>query len=221
MPGQNDVPPTSSSTASSSLPSHSDAYGSGDGDGNGGGGDGSGASSSSLVNYYFVFIALALLIIFLGLWFIFRKRTRARNARLARQQATLSQDLAANRVGRGWTYGESRTNRHGHGGILAMARRRRAVDEGLDESGEAPPPYKPRDEEEAVPVAVGATEGAETRSAEIQHTDTEGSISIPLRTLDREHVGLKPPDYSEAVAREVDEVGRGPSASSSREERRE
>lgn len=111
----------------------------------------------------------------------------------------------------------NRHGHHGHGGLLAMARRRRAVDEGLDESGEAPPPYKPRDEEEG----AATTEGAETRtSGEIQHTDTEGPISIPMRTLDREDVGLKPPDYSEA-AREVDEAGRGPSGSSSREERRE
>lgn len=212
---------SSSTTSSGALPSHSDAYS----------GDGSttnNSTSSGLVNYYFVFIALFLVLCFLAVWFWLRKRAKARHARLHHQEQALSRDLAGSNAGRAWTYGESRRNQDAGAetaqGFLAMVRRgRRGVDEGLDERGEAPPPYKPRNgEEEAAMATDGA--GGRRRSGEVtQSAQEDAGVAIPLRTLAREDVGLKPPDYSEAVAREMEEgdaAGRGPSGASSREERR-
>lgn len=84
-----------------------------------------------------------------------------------------------------------------------MLRSRR--DDGLDERGEAPPPYKPDEEEIPAPGYTGVTmaEGAGARD--------EGP-SIPLATLARAQVGLgergqKPPDYAEVVVEGGGEEG--------------
>lgn len=95
------------------------------------------------------------------------------------------------------------------GGILALARRgaggggrRNGEDEGLNERGEAPPPYKASGEGETVVARAEEGRGGEGRGG--QGLDGAG-VAIPLRTLGREQVGLKPPDYSEAVAREMED----------------
>lgn len=169
-----------------STPTYSDAYGTTTSTSN------PDTQSSGLVNYYFVFIALFLVVCFLGAWVVLKKRAQARHTRLHQTRSALSRDLEASNLGRGWTYGDSRRQRTDGSGWTALARRgRRGVDEGLDEQGEAPPPYKPSGDE-------GEGEGG------VGNADV---IAVPLRTLAREEVGRKPPEYSEAVAREVREDG--------------
>ena len=60
-------------------------------------------------------------------------------------------------------------------------------EEGLNEHGEAPPPYIPKPDEE---------HGGDGRH--------DGEPAVPLQTLSREDAGLKPPDYEQ----NVQEVGR-------------
>jgi hypothetical protein len=55
-------------------------------------------------------------------------------------------------------------------------------EEGLNEQGEAPPPYIPKPAEER----------------EQRENSGAGVPAVPLQTISREHAGLKPPDYSEA-----------------------
>jgi hypothetical protein len=64
-----------------------------------------------------------------------------------------------------------------------MEPRQHHVEEGLNEHGEAPPPYIPKTQMEGLP-ADGQANGP----------------AIPMQTLRREDVGLaKPPDYSPPV----------------------
>ena len=60
--------------------------------------------------------------------------------------------------------------------------------EGLDERGEAPPPYKPRTSAE--------------RRVEMQESAEEGvEMQRPGHAVTRQDVGLKPPDYEEVHVR--------------------
>lgn len=191
-------------------------------------------SKSGFANYYFIFIALFILVLSIAIWAFHRRRLRLYNESLQMQQHALSQDLQDNGAGQGWTYAANRatlwdTVGEAIGG-LGGGRRRRGVEEGLDERGEAPPPYKP-DADESEGVVARADDATEERTAAgtTLATGSEASgqrTSIPLRTLAREDVGRKPPDYSEAVAREMntsdeeDDAGRGPSGSSGTAEER-
>ena len=86
---------------------------------------------------------------------------------------------------RGWVYP---ARRNAGGG----ARR----DEGLNERGEAPPPYVP---EEQTPVRRGETGGGDGvgETGYVSGGEVPG-VAVPLRTLSRGR--QKPPDYREAVA---------------------
>ena len=73
-------------------------------------------------------------------------------------------------------------------------------EEGLNEAGEAPPPYLPKRQSE---------EGRERSEGEAN------GLAIPLQTLSREDAGLKPPDYTERHVYEADPHARNSSASAS------
>lgn len=63
-------------------------------------------------------------------------------------------------------------------------------EEGLNEHGEAPPPYVPKRSGEE---ARGTGEGGQA---------ADGGPAVPMQTLSREEAGLKPPDYEEARGNE-------------------
>jgi hypothetical protein len=67
----------------------------------------------------------------------------------------------------------------------------RNMEEGLNEHGEAPPPYIPK-------TQLGGV--SETAATAATTTTTQEGPAIPLQTLSRDHAGLKPPDYSPATA---------------------
>jgi hypothetical protein len=135
---------------------------------------------SGLINYYFVFLALFILFIVLGVYFI-HKRKRARKMAFRNSgQNALARDLD------GWT--SSRRWMHGHRREESRVVR---TEEGLNEYGEAPPPY------------IHAA-----KTGQDQEGQVEGSqIQIPLRTLstnefERPATG-KPPGYGEAVGEQT------------------
>lgn len=118
-------------------------------------------------NYYFLFLALLAAILAALLWWMHRQRRREREQTRLRGQHALVRDVER------WT----------------MYRRRQApVVEGLNESGEAPPPYQPKDDTVTTPEHfTDAMDGA-------------GSITIPPRALSRNDTGhVLLPDYSESV----------------------
>jgi hypothetical protein len=126
-------------------------------------------------NYYFLFLAAFAVLIGASLWWVHgRKRRRTQQLRASGQHA-LARDLE------GWASNRDSTPA-GHSRHQLSTHPMRA--EGLDEHGEAPPPYQSKNE-----VAAGA----------VQVPDTP-QVAIPLRTYAREHHdGIRPPGYSVAI----------------------
>lgn len=126
-----------------------------------------------ILNYYF--LLLALLIIVVGIIYLFyMKRQRQKTARTRQNgQRALARDLE--RWGGGGPWGPGRF-RHPRSSPRQPRR-----DEGLDEQGEAPPPYIPKEPEPAY------TE---------PHRDGPGAgHDVPLHDMARPD--QKPPDYNE------------------------
>ncbi|KAK3060694.1 hypothetical protein LTS18_007962 [Coniosporium uncinatum] len=151
---------------------------------------------TNLLNYYFVFLALFLLAVIAIFYLLHRRRRMQRLHRQAHTQQALSRDL------RGWSGGPrgpggatARRWVHGRGGSgsqqegwrrsAGSARTETERHEGLNELGEAPPPYLPKEEER----------------------DEASGVAIPLRTLDPGRGQGKLPGYGEVVVGSREDVG--------------
>ncbi|KAI9881619.1 MAG: hypothetical protein M1830_000183 [Pleopsidium flavum] len=132
--------------------------------------------SNSIVNYYFLLIALSIIIILAVLWSIHRRKKK--NSARSRNSGhnALERDLE------GWMG----TRRWGTGGWRGGGGPR--GEEGLDERGEAPPPYVPPEPRPTHDGLVGVDE-------RVDGGHSTAGLSIPLRTLSRDE--RKPPDYRE------------------------
>ncbi|KAG8529512.1 uncharacterized protein KY384_006149 [Bacidia gigantensis] len=124
--------------------------------------------NDGLLNYYFLLLAVLIIIIIIVYWSLHRRRKAALLRQQSNQRDALAQDL--DRTGwaqsfsrRGWRRG------YGSGGTRIMHH------EGLDETGEAPPPYVKEPER--------AHLGDDAASVELRDWDREGRV--------------KPPDYVE------------------------
>ncbi|KAL8927075.1 MAG: hypothetical protein Q9208_002621 [Pyrenodesmia sp. 3 TL-2023] len=129
---------------------------------------------NSILNYYF--LLLALLIIILGIIYLsYAKRHRQKIARSRQSgQRALARDVE--RWGGGSPWGPARVR---HPRVSPRHHPRR--DEGLDERGEAPPPYVPKEPE---PAYTG-----------LRRSGSRAGQDIPLQDMDRSD--QKPPDYDE------------------------
>lgn len=155
------------STTSDALPAHTDdAHDSNQGK----------SDTVGLVNYYFVF--LALIVCFAGLAAFFMYKRKKKYGMIIRQsrEGALQRDLNTwdpIRARRRYWQGRWRSTDY-------------SQEEGLNEFGEAPPPYVPKASEGETGLHDGANDPA-----------------VPLQTLSREQAGLKPPDYTEAHVQSV------------------
>lgn len=139
------------------------------------------------MNYYFVFIAVIVAFLAVILWLFWRRRKMQRSRARDSREDALARDVTEWAPGRGrrrWV--------NGHWGDAAESR-----EEGLNEAGEAPPPYMPKRETEAAMEEGGDAEPA-----------------IPLRVLSREDAALKPPDYTEMSVTTIDTPSRTTSSGS-------
>jgi HAMP domain-containing protein len=128
-------------------------------------------SEAKTFRYYFLLLAILIVLIALFLWLINRWRKRQRDRLHRSGQQALARDLE------GWTG----THRLLHGRYRANGAVLVHRDEGLDEHGEAPPPYQPKTEGSAV------------------------DVSIPLRALPRDEVERsRPPQYYESPHPDLD-----------------
>ncbi len=124
---------------------------------------------NSILNYYFLLLAVAVIIVGL-LWYTLVRRSRRKMARAQHNaQSALGRDLDGMPGGRRWVTGR-------------FMFPHLAQEEGLDERGQAPPPYVPTPPEAAV-------------HPDSTHGEPEAGQAIPLRDLSGE--GPKPPDYEE------------------------
>nr|POE59797.1 hypothetical protein CFP56_74368 [Quercus suber] len=128
---------------------------------------GHGASS-----YYFVFLAVIICAAGVATFLVWRKKRRARQWDHSGRESALASDLSA------WDpAGQRRRYRQGRWRSAEASR-----EEGLNEHGEAPPPYIPKSQEED--------------QVSREPTGAAGP-AVPMQTLSREDAGLKPPDYTE------------------------
>ncbi|WPH01215.1 Hypothetical protein R9X50_00405100 [Acrodontium crateriforme] len=121
-----------------------------------------------LYNYFFVILAFAICVVGCGFFLYWRRRRIALASMQGGRQHALAEDLNA------WDPRGRR--RYWHGRMRSAEASR---EEGLNEEGEAPPPY--------VPKNADGTTGI-------------GEPAVPLQTLSRDGVGLKPPDYEARYA---------------------
>ena len=135
---------------------------------------------ASLVNFYFLLLGLFIALVLLG-WWGYRKRRKQKNARVQNGgRSALARDLE------GWP-GPGRRRHGGWRGMVTGHRQR--TEEGLDERGEAPPPYK----RSASPETPSEDRHGDDQTAQLPGHDaaTNGSrsnspvdtLSIPLRAL--------------------------------------
>ena len=144
-------------SASSALPSSTDGAGYASHNNNR-------SPETRVLNYYFLLLAVFIIVIALAWWSVARQRRKRMVHRRDNQQSVLARDLQ--------TWPERRgTGRWRFGGVEPRA------EEGVDERGEAPPPYL----KEPDPV---------------HRTDGPG---MELHDLSRGEA--KPPDYDERSAR--------------------
>lgn len=151
-----DPSPTSAYTVNEPLLSNSDEDDSSDSDFTNTPQSSDVPSSSGLINYYFLLLAILVIVVLVGYYFYARRRRRKIARLRTRGQSALARDLEG---WPGWRRGR-----------WAGGDRERL--EGLNERGEAPPPYMPRMPQEA-----------------IVREDVERGV--PLQNLGE----TKPPDY--------------------------
>ncbi|KAF2735337.1 hypothetical protein EJ04DRAFT_563508 [Polyplosphaeria fusca] len=131
--------------------------------------------SENVFNYYFLFLAIFGLLIAFCLWWVHKRRKRRKELMRLSGQNALARDLDGWINTRRWMHGRWRTNQP-----AAFVRR----EEGLNEDGEAPPPYQPKSE-----ITVAQNE-------ELSPQDPESGLTIPLRTLSRDEIEtFRPPAY--------------------------
>lgn len=159
----------------------------------------SGMTDEHVFNYYFLLIAIFVAILLLAFVFAGKRRKRKTLALLTSRQEALRRDIES---WPGRTRPPVNTLRGSHasrfaGGIRNWGARNGhdAVgvtrhDEGLDESGEAPPPYNPVDKPPSIATGNRMGRGA---------TDEDGGVAVPLRTMSRNN-GAHPPGYMEIVS---------------------
>jgi hypothetical protein len=141
---------------------------------------------SSLVNFYFLLLFLAAAALVL-IYYIVRRRRKEKSARSrSRGHNALVRDLAS------WP-GMNRSRTGGRSGLGNVSR----IEEGLDERGEAPPPYEP-------PLALPHRQQLGSAGQGQPGTGGEPSpeaapwLAIPMRTLARD-LHTQPPGYDETA----------------------
>jgi len=139
----------------------------------------------NMSTYYFVFFALLICIAVLCVYFVWRRR---RNALMIRPNPG---GEGYHRDVREWDTMRYR-RRYWN---TNFRNEQPSREEGLNENGEAPPPYMPKEDEE-----MGNT-GPHTNGQRPQGGPTPilGEPSIPMQTLSRDQAGLKPPGYEQSV----------------------
>ncbi|KAG9949992.1 hypothetical protein KCU85_g3857, partial [Aureobasidium melanogenum] len=171
-------------------------------------------SFGELYHNYFVFVAVVIAIALVGGCFFYRRKKRMVHQANVSRQIALSRDIEDQRLraNRGWGWGalsrdySSGPTPHGQplgtrGAMSLPSWGRRREEEGLNDAGEAPPAYKsaPDHNDTVLETARPASPSSLITPA------------APRPALAREHTGLKPPDYTEAVVSPV-APGRGSSS---------
>lgn len=149
--------------------------------------------SDHVFNYYFLIIAAAGIVLVLGVMYLrSRKRQKAAINR-SRSQRALARDMESFRA----RFGMGRTG----GALYGTHTGRSDPEEGLDERGEAPPPYVPGSKPPSIRTADGLEEldGRPLGEGEAGEPVELQNLSVTLPS--------KPPDYNQHLVTETDALG--------------
>jgi hypothetical protein len=135
--------------------------------------------------YYFVFFALLFCIALLCVYFVWKKRRNALTVRDGFSGAGYQRDVQE------WDTVRYRRRYWNTNNRNAEVSR----EEGLNEHGEAPPPYVPKDDENT--GSAGPQAGGYSYFG--QGPARPAEPAIPMQTLSRDQAGLKPPGYEQTV----------------------
>ena len=141
------------------------------------------SNTTSLVNYYFVFLALIVAVAGLAVFLMYRRKKKYGAIIRQGRQGALERDLN--------TWDPIRARRRYWQGRWRSAEHSR--EEGLNEFGEAPPPYVPKSRDEESGFQHG-------------HINGGNEPAMPMHALSREQAGLKPPDYTETTVQSINEI---------------
>ncbi|OMP84829.1 hypothetical protein BK809_0001932 [Diplodia seriata] len=163
-------------------------------------------SANGMLNLYFLFIAIAVILLAVALLLLHRRKKRRKAMMRNNGQSALAQDIngpGAQQNSR-WPYGNGRWMMGGGGP--------RTPEEGLNERGEAPPPYHQPPGGPPQPAYTAPFGGhyAPAGAAPVVAMppmppppaagwQSEAGLTIPMRTLSRDTQGNKPPDYQETL----------------------
>ena len=139
----------------------------------------------SYTTYYFVFFALLFCIALLCVYFVWRRRRNALTVRHGFRPGSYQRNV------QDWDTVRYRRRYWNTNFRNAGVSR----EEGLNEHGEAPPPYVPKDDENT------GTGGPQAGAYHEQGQARPAEPAIPMQTLSRDQAGLgqKPPGYEQAV----------------------
>lgn len=141
------------------------------------------AGKRQYTTYYFVFFALLFCIAMLCVYFVWKKRRHALTVRNGFSGAGYQRNVQE------WDTVRYRRRYWNTNFRNAEVSR----EEGLNEHGEAPPPYVPKDDEN-----TGST-GPQAGEYFGQGPARPAEPAIPMQTLSRDQAGLKPPGYEQTV----------------------
>ena len=134
--------------------------------------------NEGVFHYYWLILALFGVLVAVFLWWVNRRRRRRKEQMRLDGQDALARDMEGWINTRRWFHGTWRPN---------QTREFERREEGLNEHGEAPPPYRPK---------------GDVTDAEDSPQNLSYGLSLPLRTLSREGLDAsRLPGYRETVSR--------------------
>ncbi|KAK7734614.1 hypothetical protein SLS57_000311 [Botryosphaeria dothidea] len=164
--------------------------------------DGSSLDRDGMLNLYFLFIAIAVILLLIALFLIHRRKKRRKAMMRTFGQSALAQDISNggpphNQRSQWYRWGNNSNNQYAY-----------ARTEGLNERGEAPPPYGqppggPPQPYAPPPHGHFAPLGGPPPPHQAWHAGGDpaagGGLAIPMRTLSRDTQGNKPPEYGDTL----------------------
>ena len=144
--------------------------------------------NDEVFNFYFLFLILFGVLLAAVFWWLHRHKKRRKEQLQLGGQHALARDLEGWASTRRFMHG-----RYGRNQQAAIIQR----EEGLDERGEAPPPYQARDQ------------GTTSHSLAQGRNTGIGAVAVPLRTLRRSNSDrANPPAYQNPVQSSENETAR-------------
>ncbi|KAG4435246.1 hypothetical protein IFR05_009279 [Cadophora sp. M221] len=146
-----------------------------------------------MFNYYFVIVAIVVVLFVVAMLYIGKRKKQKAQILRSHSQRALAQDVEGlrNRFG----MGRGAMRRAHAGGGAGEVQRIDERTEGLNERGEAPPPYNPGSK----PPSIRSDDGVAVREVDVSRPGTRDGQMVELNTIEPQR--QDPPGYHEEANR--------------------